>query len=87
VIVEQKQRVVADRLRGLNPGDAWAHYDLANLARDKGDITEAIALYRTTLELQPDHAAAHNNLGVLLAESTRTEASDRPVSPGTPRRA
>ena len=56
-----------------NPGDAWAYYDLANLRRDKDEVTEAIALYRTALRLAPDHAAAHNNLGVLLADQGQLE--------------
>ena len=56
-----------------NPGDAWAHYDLANVLRDNGDIDGAIARYREALRLAPDHGAAHNNLGVLLADHGQLE--------------
>ena len=45
---------------------AASRYRRATAARERGDWTEAIAWYRRTLAAQPDHADAHNDLGVAL---------------------
>jgi Tfp pilus assembly protein PilF len=47
------------------PDDWQAHYNLAVLCREKGDIEGSVSHYRETLRLKPDSAWAHNNLGTL----------------------
>ena len=37
--------------------------NLGNALKNQGDLDEAIACYRRALELKPDYAVAHNNLG------------------------
>jgi tetratricopeptide (TPR) repeat protein len=51
----------------FNPGDAWTHFLLGLLAQRRGAAAPAIAHYRRALELEPEFAEAHNNLGYLLA--------------------
>jgi tetratricopeptide (TPR) repeat protein len=50
------------------PGDPWAHYELGNVFRDKGQIPDAVREYRAALVLDARNAAAHNNLGAVLAD-------------------
>lgn len=50
----------------LAPDYPGAHYNLANLLRDRGRHDEALAEYRQTLLFAPDLAAAHLNVGVIL---------------------
>src|ERR1700722_7848801 len=40
--------------------------NLAGVLKDLGQVDEAEAVYRQILAEQPDNAAAHNNLGILL---------------------
>src|SRR6185295_14888171 len=40
-------------------------YNLAVMLARKGDSDGAISAYRQALQLRPDYAEAHNNLGVL----------------------
>ena len=42
---------------------------LGNVFKERGDFDEAIAYYRRALELKPDFAEAHNNLGMLFRTS------------------
>jgi tetratricopeptide (TPR) repeat protein len=51
-----------------NAGDAWLHYELANVLRERGAVGEAIRSYSAALAIDPSHAAARNNLGVALAD-------------------
>ena len=37
-------------------------------AHDQGDLDAAAEAYRAALELDPDSASAHNNLGFLLSQ-------------------
>lgn len=53
----------AERLTQADPG---LHYSTALILRASGRIPEAIAAYRRSLECQPDHVDALNNLGNLL---------------------
>ena len=46
----------------VQPGSPEAHYNLALELRQKGRLEEAIAEYRTAIELKPDFQMAHNNL-------------------------
>ena len=43
-----------------------AEYDLGLYYQEHGQLKEAVACYRRTLELKPDHADALNNLGYML---------------------
>lgn len=43
---------------------ASAHFNLANAVYRRRDYANAIPLYRTAIELAPDHAGAHANLGL-----------------------
>ncbi|XP_075529075.1 protein O-mannosyl-transferase TMTC1-like [Dermacentor variabilis] len=56
------------------PGNAKMHYNYANLQKDIGNSDLAVKHYRLAIELWPEHASAHNNLGTLL---TSTEESER----------
>ncbi len=46
--------------------DSEIHTNLANALRDKGDYSAALDHYRQSIKLQPDYAAAYNNLGLTL---------------------
>jgi tetratricopeptide (TPR) repeat protein len=46
----------------VQPASPEAHYNLALELRQKGRLEEAIAEYRTAIELKPDFQVAHNNL-------------------------
>lgn len=48
------------------PGNAKVHYNYANFLKDSGRAREAVHHYRESLQLAPDHAVSHNNLGILL---------------------
>lgn len=47
------------------PNDWDAHYNLALLCREKGDIEGSISHYRETLRCKPDSVWGHTNLGTL----------------------
>jgi Tfp pilus assembly protein PilF len=49
-----------------NPENAWVHYELGNLARDRDQPLEAIRSYRAALQLDARHAPSLNNLGTVL---------------------
>ncbi len=47
--------------------NCWlACYNMGNALVARGQTDEAIALYRKTLALKPDHVESHNNLGIIL---------------------
>jgi tetratricopeptide (TPR) repeat protein len=50
----------------IDPADAPAHYTLAYVLNEKGDLDGAEAQYLKAIEIDPRHADAHFNLGVLL---------------------
>ncbi|XP_077511479.1 protein O-mannosyl-transferase TMTC1-like [Amblyomma americanum] len=56
------------------PGNAKMHYNYGNLQKDLGNTELAIKHYRLAIELCPEHASAHNNLGTVL---TSTEEAER----------
>ncbi|XP_065308824.2 protein O-mannosyl-transferase TMTC1-like [Dermacentor albipictus] len=56
------------------PGNAKMHYNYANLQKDIGNSDQAVKHYRLAIELWPEHASVHNNLGTVL---TSTEESER----------
>ncbi|KAL1486898.1 hypothetical protein MTO96_031168 [Rhipicephalus appendiculatus] len=55
------------------PENAKMHYNYANLKKDIGNSDLAIKHYRLAIELWPDHASAHNNLGTLLTSAEEAE--------------
>ncbi|XP_075739549.1 protein O-mannosyl-transferase TMTC1-like isoform X2 [Rhipicephalus microplus] len=55
------------------PGNAKMHYNYANLQKDTGNSDLAIKHYRLAIELWPDHASAHNNLGTVLTSAEESE--------------
>ena len=50
----------------LHARSAASCYRRATAARESGDWTRAIAWYRRVLDAAPDHAEAHNDLGIAL---------------------
>ena len=50
----------------MAPADIRAYNNLANLLVDRGQIDEAIVLFRRALALKPAFAEGHNNLGMAL---------------------
>ena len=66
--------VPSARLRS-RPTHANAHGNLGVLLKVQGNLVDAEAEYRTTIELNPKHADAYHNLAVLLSATDRaTEA-------------
>lgn len=47
----------------LRPDLATAHYGLAAVLEDEGQLTEARSCYEQALRHRPQHASTHNNLG------------------------
>ena len=48
-----------------------AHFELGLALGEQGQLDEAIAACRRTIELKPDHADAHFSLGNFLAQTGR----------------
>jgi Tfp pilus assembly protein PilF len=63
------------QLARKTPADPWVHYELANLYRDSRRPDDAQREYAAAIALDPRHAAAHTNLGVLLQEGGEFEAA------------
>ena len=55
------------------PDDAAACYNRALKATEQGNPNEAIDCYRRALELKPDYAEAHSNLGNVLQDQGRLD--------------
>src|SRR5205085_8544019 len=55
----------------LDPGYAFAYYNLGATVRDMNRLEEAEAAYRKAIELDPEHVVAYNNLSNLLRLSGR----------------
>lgn len=53
------------------PGDASAHFQLANLMLELGDAPQAVQSFHRALALQPDNAMIRNDLGTALEELGR----------------
>jgi tetratricopeptide (TPR) repeat protein len=58
--------VHAGRGIGIAPDVALAWYNVGLVQRQRGELGEAISAYRRAIELDPDHAEAHQNLAVAL---------------------
>jgi len=63
-------RALREALR-VNPEDANAHCNLANILVKRGRLEDAITHYTVAIRINPDFAAAHNNLGVALKRKGR----------------
>ena len=61
------------RVLAVTPRNSVAHYCLALVFYDKGEITEAIAQYRQSLAIRPDYPPAWCLLGVALFEKGEKE--------------
>jgi tetratricopeptide (TPR) repeat protein len=57
-----------ERSLELNPDQAEAHNNLANVLWHRGRLRDAAAEYEKALALHPDYAAAHFNLGEVFRE-------------------
>ena len=53
----------------LDPGYARAYANLGSALAVKGDLVEAVAVFRKALALEPDSLAAHLNLGLALRDT------------------
>jgi superkiller protein 3 len=58
---------------GSGPGSAGAHYNLANVLRDRGELAAAEAEYRAAIEADPTHLWSLHNLSMLLAQAGRVD--------------
>jgi tetratricopeptide (TPR) repeat protein len=73
------------------PRSAKLHAGAGIVLHDRGDAAEAEAAYRRALEIYPDYAQIHYNLGTLLQKQSRnTEAVEHliraaTISPHNPR--
>jgi Flp pilus assembly protein TadD len=59
------------------PDDAAAHYHLALALAEAGRAPEAMREYHLTLQQQPRHGRAWNNLGVLYWQANDHQAAER----------
>lgn len=61
------------KLTDADPRDAEAWVAQGVTLRGLKRLDEAESAYRTAIELKPDYAVAHHNLGALLAHASRSE--------------
>jgi len=54
-----------------SPGWAKVHHILGFIAAQSGRYPDAEAEYSETISLDPEHAAAHNDLGCVYARQAR----------------
>ncbi|XP_028968291.1 protein O-mannosyl-transferase TMTC1-like [Galendromus occidentalis] len=55
------------------PTNCKMHYNFANMMRDIGRRNSAIEHYQKAVDLCPNHASAHNNLGTVVASQSEAE--------------
>jgi TolB-like protein/Flp pilus assembly protein TadD len=76
-VITQEDREFAARLayraRELDDRDPWAYLALGYLAFTSRQTDEAVRMFRTALELNPNFAAAHGYIGWALAFDGRSE--------------
>lgn len=68
---------LADHAIRVTDRNSWAYYLRGVAVHREGKTEEAINDFRTALELQPDFAAAHNDLGAVLIATGQTEEGMR----------
>lgn len=73
-------RATLERATELAPGLAEQHLQLALLYEESGDVQAAVARYRRVLELQPQNAAALNNLAYRIAVDQKVPAEALPLA-------
>lgn len=60
-----------------HPLQAEPHFTLAGIYKGNGEIEESIVYYKKTVQLNPNHAMAHNNLGMIyFSIGLQREAED-----------
>ncbi len=57
-----------------NPGAWMAHNNLGMLLQSRGEVDAAVRHYRRTVEIKPDYAYGHNNLGTAVESRDRRAA-------------
>jgi predicted TPR repeat methyltransferase len=75
-----KNREAIDCFRDLvrlTPHSSDAHFNLANLLADTGNVDESLVHYHLALELTPDFPAARENLGRTLTDTGRLEEAEQ----------
>ena len=77
----QGARALFEQAIAADPSDARAHLDLGITAEALGDAKAAEQAYRKAVELAPDLAEAHNNLGVLLRDRDELEEAVVELNP------
>lgn len=60
-----------------NPGSPMIHFNLGVLEQDRGNDTEARALYAKARELRPDYSPAYNNEGLIYRHEGNREEAER----------
>ena len=61
----------------LTKPTAEKYLEIANLCYIDGSGEKAIAYYQKYIKIQPNDAAAHNNLGVLFSDMGRLEEAEK----------
>lgn len=70
---ERRRQKKIHRKSGEPKPDAVPFLEHALEYLQSGRLEQAIAHYHSALEIDPDHAPAHNNLGVALKQLGRTQ--------------
>jgi len=66
LLVQKKDaRLVANQALALNVNDAKEHCYYGLVLKGQGDLANAADAFRDAIKLQPDYAAAYNNLGIV----------------------
>ncbi len=71
------QEAVMRRRLEKYPGDFLAYYNLAALLQSRGNVDDAIPLYRDALRIEPRNATAHNSMGSALLTEGRHRRGHR----------
>ncbi len=56
-----------------NPASWTAYRDLGVIANQKGDLDGAIAMFKRSIEIQPDYPTAYLNLGVAMTKKSKMD--------------
>ena len=73
------ERVLIKRAAS-EPGNAFVHRSLAMLYHESGRYPEAVSAYERSLEIEPDHPVALNNLAWLLATASDHQIRNLPLA-------
>jgi tetratricopeptide (TPR) repeat protein len=61
---------------GPAPSQGAANYNLGVMLRERGELEEAVAVFRKAATLRPDHARTFNNLGAALESLGRLDEAE-----------